>query len=225
MMRGAAVLALLVLGCENDPKKAAMASVPKERAEALQAPPGTPAPSATVPASAPSGRASAPSGARKLCEGQLAKPGRDLPKKPLSRRAGPGFTLLPLGTAAKWTWVNLWAAWCAPCKEEIPRLYGFVARLGREGHPMQLSFISLDDDERQLDEFMAAQLSENGIKGTYWLREGRERDDWLAAIGMSGDAALPVQLLVDPKGKLRCVVNGAVEDGDFREIASIVALP
>jgi thiol-disulfide isomerase/thioredoxin len=179
--------------------------------------------SAAPPASAPSSRATAPAAPRKLCEGQLAKPGRDLPKKPLSRRAGSGFTLLPLGTAGKWTWVNLWAAWCAPCKEEMPRLSGFVSRLARAGHAVQLSFISLDDDERQLDDFLAAQ-PDGGVRGTYWLREGKERDDWLGGVGVTSDVALPVQLLVDPRGKLRCVVNGAVEDGDYQEILGVVSL-
>jgi thiol-disulfide isomerase/thioredoxin len=222
MRRAAVLLALLALGCENDPKKAAMASVPKERAEALQAPPGTPATSAAPVASAPASAPSAPSERRKLCEGQLAKAGKDLTKKPLSRKGGAG-PMQPVVGPGQWTLVNLWAAWCAPCKEEMPRLNAFRSRLASV-HPMRLSFISLDDDERQLDDFLAAQPAD-GVRETYWLREGHERDDWLAGVGLPRDASLPVQLLFDRKGKLRCVVNGALDEGDFQEIASIVSLP
>ena len=89
---------------------------------------------------------------------------------------------------------------------------------------MNLVFLSLDDDERQLEQFLASQ-PEQGVRSTYWLREGHERDDWLAGIGLGKDPQLPAQLLVDPHGKVRCSVTGAVEDQDYAEIAAIVASP
>src|SRR6185295_14675311 len=126
--------------------------------------------------------------------------------------------------AGRWTWVNLWAAWCVPCKEEMPRLQRFAQRLSQGGKEMSLAFVSLDDDERQLEQFLSAQSAE-GVRSTYWLREGRERDDWLAGAGVGRDPSLPVQILVDPKGKIRCVVNGAVAEQDFGEIAAMVGPP
>jgi thiol-disulfide isomerase/thioredoxin len=221
----AALLLLPFLGCDTDPKKAALASVPRERSEVIQAPSGappveTPAPTASGPAPATRTPES-----RKLCEGQLAKAGRDWPKKALSRKAAPGGRVLPAAIApGRWTWVNLWAAWCAPCKEELPRLRNFAARLAQSGKEPSLVFISLDDDERQLDQFLAGQ-PDDGLRSTYWLREGHERDDWLAGVGMVGEPSLPAQILVDPRGKLRCTVNGAIEDRDFGEIAAIVSAP
>jgi len=209
------------LGCKQNPKN----SPTRERSEVVNASGSV----SDLPSSAPptlgSGVGLATVPARKLCEGQLARAGREAPRKPTARKAALGAR--PLGAplpAGKWTWVNLWAAWCAPCKEEMPRLQSFAARLAREGAELGLSFISLDDDERQLEQFLAAQ-PETGVRATFWLREGRERDDWLAAAGLGRDPALPVQLLVDPKGKLRCTVNGAVADQDFAEIAMIVTSP
>jgi hypothetical protein len=103
----------------------------------------------------------------------------------------------------------------------MPRLQTFATRLAQSGHELALAFISLDDDERQLEQFLADQ-PEAGVRATYWLREGHERDEWLAAVGLKRDPTLPVQLLFDPKGKIRCIVNGAVADHDFAEIAAIV---
>jgi thiol-disulfide isomerase/thioredoxin len=216
-------LALSAWGCEGDPKKAALANAPRERSEVVQASPGAiPAPPSTpsVAASAPAGRTPE---SRKLCEGQLARTGRELPKKAPGKKAAPSAPSLPsIAAPGRWTWVNLWAAWCAPCKEELPRLRSFAARLARSGKAPNLVFVSLDDDERQLEQFLAAE-PDDGLRATYWLREGHERDEWLAGVGLAGDSGLPAQLLVDPRGKLRCTVNGAVEEGDFAEIAAIVA--
>jgi thiol-disulfide isomerase/thioredoxin len=192
----------------------------RERSEVVQATGSAPeAPSVVTVPSAPKA-----AGPRKLCEGQLGKPGHDLPKRPPATKAAPGAKPPSALAPGRWTWVNLWAAWCAPCKEEMPRLSRFAARLGQAGKELTLAFVSLDDDERQLEQFLAAQ-SENGVRATYWLREGRERDDWLALAGLTRDPQLPVQLLVDPRGKVRCTVNGAIEDQDFAEIASIVSSP
>jgi hypothetical protein len=63
------------------------------------------------------------------------------------------------------------------------------------------------------------------VRATYWLHEGHERDEWLLGIGLARDPQLPAQLLIDPHGKVRCTVNGAVEDQDYAEIAAIVSLP
>jgi thiol-disulfide isomerase/thioredoxin len=230
----AASLAAAVLvgaGCEGDPKKAALANAPRERSEvvlgssastALPPSPSAPPRSASAMASAPAARS--PEG-RKLCEGQLAKAGHELPKKAPAKKAAPsGRPLPPTTVPGRWTWVNLWAAWCAPCKEELPRLRSFAARLARSGKEPNLVFVSLDDDERQLEQFLSAE-PDDGLRSTYWLREGHERDEWLAVVGLASDASLPAQLLVDPRGKLRCTVNGAVEERDFAEIAAIVSTP
>jgi len=143
----------------------------------------------------------------------------------LSRAAVKSGSGLPEALAVgsgKWTWVNFWAAWCAPCKEEIPRLLGFEQKLAASGAAFRLSFISLDDDERQLHDFLEGQPS-TGLHASYWLKEGSEREDWLKSAGQSPDAPLPFHLLIDPKGKIRCAIQGAVEDGDYVEISSIVA--
>jgi thiol-disulfide isomerase/thioredoxin len=167
-----------------------------------------------------------PSAARKprsLCGGKLDE-ARSFPKKHLSRAAAKDASAVPealLVGSGKWTWVNFWAAWCAPCKEEIPRLLGFEKKLQAAGSPFRLSFVSLDDDERQLDDFLEGQPAA-GLRASYWLKEGNEREDWLKSAGQSPDAPLPFHVLVDPKGKIRCAIQGAIEDADYAEISAIV---
>jgi len=127
---------------------------------------------------------------------------------------------LPLG--AGYTWLNFWAAWCKPCKEEIPRLLRFEQELSKASPGFKLGFVSLDDDERQLGEFLAQQPSA-GLRRSYWLKEGKEREEWLKAAGVESDPDLPFHLLFDAKGKLRCVVKGALEDSDLAALRALVS--
>lgn len=128
-------------------------------------------------------------------------------------------TPVPFG-AGKWIWVNLWAAWCGPCKEEMPRLLRWQSELRRAGVSLDLAFVSMDDDERQLERFLASQPS-SGVRSTYWLKEG-DREKWLSSFGISAEATLPVHALVSPAGTLECIIEGAVDDEDFPSIASLV---
>jgi hypothetical protein len=102
----------------------------------------------------------------------------------------------------------------------MPRVQAFATRLAGKVD-IALAFVSLDDDERQLEQFLATAPAD-GVRSTYWLREGRERDEWLTAAGVGRDASLPVQIFADPKGKIRCIVNGAISEQDYAEIAAIV---
>jgi thiol-disulfide isomerase/thioredoxin len=216
-------LALPLSACETvSQKDAPMAT--NERSQAItQKGPVTPSTPATLPVKA--SEPAAPKKPRSLCAGKLADAGRSLPKKHVSRAAAKGVPepaeSLTVGSG-KWTWINFWAAWCAPCKEEIPRLLGFEQKLSASGAAFRLAFVSLDDDERQLHEFLDSQGSV-GLRASYWLKEGNEREDWLKAAGQNPDAPLPFHLLVDPKGKIRCAIQGAVEDGDYAEISGLVS--
>jgi len=216
-------LALPILSaCDRvSEKDAPMAT--NERSQAItQKGPATLSSPATIAVKA--SEPAAPKKPRSLCAGKLSEAGHALPKKHVSRAAAKTSTELPEALTiggGKWTWLNFWAAWCAPCKEEIPRLLGFEHKLAASG-AFRLSFVSLDDDERQLQDFLDSQPS-SGLRSSYWLKEGNEREDWLKAAGQNPDAPLPFHLLVDPKGKIRCAIQGAVEDGDYAEISGIVS--
>jgi thiol-disulfide isomerase/thioredoxin len=221
----ARVAFLLVLGCLAPAALSACETqrkgppAPKARSQAVE---GKSAPSS---AAAPSATASAaPIPKRVLCDGQMTQPGRAIEQPKLTRKAAAGAPglkeQLPLG--GQWTWVNFWAAWCVPCKEEIPRLVAWERKLNAAGNSFQLAFVSLDDDERQLEAFLTSQPSD-GLRSTWWLQQPEERGKWLARTGVGSDPELPAHLLVDPRGKVRCVIQGAVEDGDYERVRSLIA--
>jgi thiol-disulfide isomerase/thioredoxin len=209
---------LAFVACED--KKVTPPFAPQARSQAVQAtgPAATAATgSAVVPAAAPADKPHPV-----LCAHQLGKPAKDSPKAPISR-AGQQSLLpekLPVGPG-HWTWVNLWAAWCVPCREEIPRLRSWEGKTAGERVPLRLAFISIDDDGRQLETFLGAQ-SPGGLNATYWLHDGPERLAWLKEAGFDGEPELPAHVLIDPAGKVRCKQQGAIDDSDFVEVLRIL---
>jgi thiol-disulfide isomerase/thioredoxin len=177
--------------------------------------------SAIASASAPAA-SSAPVVAppRKLCTDQA---GRSFPKQPTVKvidSAG-AITTAQIDMRGNFTWVNFWAAWCGPCKEEIPRLRSWKTKLSTQGVKFELALVSLDDDERQLSGELATQTDPNAKK-SLWLPDGPLRAAVLGPLKMKSAAALPMHVLIDPEGKIRCFVDGAVEDRDFDEVARLV---
>jgi thiol-disulfide isomerase/thioredoxin len=193
----------------------------KSRVQAVLAEPTTRVEPHPEPASAAgtsgAGAAARPKKPRPpLCDGQLEE--RAAPFKPrttptrVAREAGPELPKDPLQrSSGHWTWINFWAAWCVPCKEELPILFRWREALAER---VDFRFVSLDDDERQLREFLAREPA-TGLTSTYWLPDGAVRQGWLEALGLSSEPELPLQLLIDPKGMLRCRVEGAIEPSDL----------
>jgi thiol-disulfide isomerase/thioredoxin len=213
------VLASSVLGCETGKSDLPPPPPTTGRSNAVAAKDTSAAAASSSSAhAAPSSTAPA----RQLCVGQSPRPS---PRGAVKTAAAPGESPPPATPpfgVGKWTWINLWAAWCAPCKEEMPRLIGFQSKLSDAGVLLDLVFVSLDDDERQLHRFLETQPKATGVRASYWLPDGEGRASWLAALGVKQAAELPVQALVAPSGQVACVIQGAVEDRDYPALAALM---
>jgi thiol-disulfide isomerase/thioredoxin len=162
--------------------------------------------------------------ARKLCQGDGNAKGRALSSAvPGHVEAAGAPRLDPAAALARgaWTWLNFWAAWCGPCKEEMGRLLGWQDKLAKAGTPVRFVFLSIDDDQRQLAQFLEEQPPQ-GLKSSLWLPDGPARASWLQSLRMKSAPELPEQALVDPKGRVVCFVEGAVEESDYAEVAALV---
>jgi thiol-disulfide isomerase/thioredoxin len=158
---------------------------------------------------------------RDVCAGQKERPG---PRGSLKTKAAAGAGELPASIAfgaGKWVWLNFWAAWCGPCKEEMPRLVAWQEKLRKAGLLIDLAFVSIDDDERQLERFIEAQPPA-GVRASYWLPEGGLRTSFLSTLNVKDAPELPLQALVSPNGQLACTVQGAVEDRDYDAMAAFL---
>jgi len=134
--------------------------------------------------------------------GRISLPSSD------SIRAGP-----PVDANA-WTWVNVWAVWCKPCKEEMPLLSSWAASVRKRGGALKVLFLSVDDDERQLSRFMKS--AGKAIDGDFrWVRDEAARVGFYRALGTVDSPTLPIHALFDPKGRLRCVRIGSVDSASL----------
>ncbi len=152
---------------------------------------------------------------RALCTLLPAAAGKPLPSSPLERVVAPGAPDLPekLLSSSRWTWVNLWAGWCGPCKQEIPLLRKWARELASTPSAFDMVFVSLDDDARQARKFVEEQPLA-GLRASYLAHEGPSRDAFVRSLGLKPDPSLPVHALFNPAGKLACVVEGAIEESD-----------
>jgi thiol-disulfide isomerase/thioredoxin len=197
-------LAFALAACSDDePKQGASASrYEAVRAPAAAAPSGANFCEKTYPASGPGARTYA------------APPLRDLPA---------GAKNVPAEAGGGWTWVNLWATWCTPSREEMGLLGRWKDALAREGAPFRLELLSADAPDG------GAALSQaigRGLPGhVSWIRGEADFGAYLASLGVGRDAALPIHALVDPKGNLRCVRVGAIHDRDYPIVKALLSAP
>ncbi|HEX4881185.1 MAG TPA: TlpA disulfide reductase family protein [Porticoccaceae bacterium] len=96
----------------------------------------------------------------------------------------------------RWVFINYWAEWCAPCREEIPELNAFAA-----AHPDRVRMLSVNFDG-VIGEPLSGQLAALGITFPTLLADPR------TALGVPPAQGLPETLVIDPEGRLHRVLQG-----------------
>ncbi|MEN9786705.1 MAG: hypothetical protein RLZZ299_1969 [Pseudomonadota bacterium] len=173
---------------------------------------------APAAAPAPAGRvdvvAAAPAKAVDLsvwCDSRTT--GADAPTLVLPELDGP-----PVASGTGWTWVNVWATWCGPCVAEMPMIRAWQGRLSKEGLDVNLQFLSVDEKAETLATWKA---SHPDAPPTMRVKEYAKVAPWLTSVGSDG-STVPVQVLADPEGKVRCVRSGALEKDHYEAIRAVI---
>ncbi len=133
----------------------------------------------------------------------LADPPQSLAGLSFNDPDGEAMTLADLG--GKTLLVNLWATWCAPCREEMPALDQLQAEMGSEDFEVVAINVDTGSDEKPM-KFLA----ETGVSALGYYRDN--------TLGVFNDLkrrslalGLPVTLLIDEKGCLIANMNGPAE--------------
>lgn len=124
-----------------------------------------------------------------------------------------------LSLASGPAWINLWATWCKPCVEEIPRLLAWRQRLQKEGTPLQLHFLSVDAAVEDVQRYRAAHPE---LPPSPRLADASTMAAWLSGMGMRDAASVPIQLFVDAQRRVRCIRSGPVSDRDYAVVQQLL---
>ena len=114
---------------------------------------------------------------------------KEIPELQFEDGAGRAHTLADF--KGKLVLLNLWATWCAPCREEMPALDRLQAELG--GPRFEVVALSVDQQGPQIARKFFAEV---GVKSlALYIDRSAQATFKLGAVG------LPSTLLVDPSGR------------------------
>ncbi|HLS98214.1 MAG TPA: TlpA disulfide reductase family protein [Porticoccaceae bacterium] len=116
----------------------------------------------------------------------LAGCGQEEGDKPLTLDTLRGYTVF----------VNYWAEWCAPCREEVPELNDFQKR-----HRDTVRVVGVNFDRLE-GKVLAGQVASLGIEFPSLAVDPRE------ALGVPVPVGLPETFVIDPGGKLVSILRG-----------------
>ena len=108
------------------------------------------------------------------------------------------------GQSGRWTFVNVWASWCGPCKEEAPALVKVANKLGDRVDFIGLNATS-EDSREDAEAFVAT------YKITYPIVYDLEGK----AIEAFQIVGYPTSFLISPKGNIVETFEGAYSEQAF----------
>ena len=141
-----------------------------------------------------------------------------------SKRFVPAM-LRPFGAAPEkatgWRWVNVWATWCKPCVEEMGVLNRWREAFSREGLPLTFELLSIDEADAKpaLEDWSGKQLP----GPISWVRSEQDFGSFLDALGLEHGVSIPIHVLVDPKGMVRCVRVGAIHEQNYGSVRDLIS--
>jgi thiol-disulfide isomerase/thioredoxin len=93
--------------------------------------------------------------------------------------------------------VDFWATWCAPCREELPKLVGLATSYRQKG----LNFLTVSCDEPEQQAEAAAFVQRQGAPAPYYIRRAKDDDQFINSIDTKWSGALPALFLFDRTGR------------------------
>jgi thiol-disulfide isomerase/thioredoxin len=141
------------------------------------------------------------------CTQPAAKP-TDSPATPaaVSSPSADSLEIIPASAAeliaaaqapgAKVTVMNIWATWCAPCREEFPDILKLEQTYRDRG--MRLILVSADFDDQLGD--VRRFLAQHEVRMPTYLKTGKDME-FIDGLNPKWSGALPATLVYDTQGK------------------------
>jgi thiol-disulfide isomerase/thioredoxin len=116
-------------------------------------------------------------------------------------------------------WLNVWATWCRPCVEELPLLARWNDRLAEDGVEVEQVFLSADADADAVAHYREEHAdAPDGVR----IADPQALPEWVTTVGLDEGATLPIHVLTDARGRVRCARTGAVEEDDYERVRDVL---
>ena len=93
----------------------------------------------------------------------------------------------------KYVYIDVWATWCGPCKQQIP----FLQKLEKQYHGKNIEFVSISVDQPNLKDKWKQMIANKQMGGVQLFANGDQ--EFSRAYQISG---IPRFILIDPEGKI-----------------------
>ncbi len=103
--------------------------------------------------------------------------------------------------------VNFWATWCAPCREEMPRLQ----RLAQEYGPKGVTFVAVSLDEPETQKKIDQLVAKRGFRVPVWTGATEQTFKELEL-----GTLVPATLILDESGTTVGKIEGEAREKDVR---------
>jgi cytochrome c biogenesis protein CcmG, thiol:disulfide interchange protein DsbE len=107
----------------------------------------------------------------------------------------------------QWVFLNFWATWCPPCKQEMPTFQGLLD--GKFGTPLKFTVLAVDNAE-SVD---VVQSYLDGLNLKIPVVLDSERD----AARLYGIVQMPMTFIIDPAGVVRAEHLGEMTPDYLKE--------
>lgn len=105
-----------------------------------------------------------------------------------------GFTSLE-SLKGKYVYVDVWATWCGPCRQEIP----FLQKTEEAYHGKNIEFVSISIDVMKDKEKWNKFVTDKNLGGIQLLADKDWRSDFVQGYKING---IPRFILISPEGKI-----------------------
>lgn len=95
----------------------------------------------------------------------------------------------------KYVYIDTWATWCGPCRQEIPHLQ----KVEDKYHGKNIEFVSISIDEKKDYEKWKKFVDEKKLGGTQLYADNAWKSEWVQAFGIN---SIPRFILIGPDGKV-----------------------
>ena len=134
------------------------------------------------------------------CSTMVAAP--PLTLKPIDEA---GYNALLKQHAGKIIVMDIWAAWCEPCRMEMPDLVQMSKRLAPKG--VDLVTVTIDNPAEL--SYAEKFLHKNNVPFPSYYRKTKDEDAWVHNVHPQWTGTLPAMFIYDKSGKLATAMIGS----------------